>query len=199
MRSDSNRELLSTDGIAKYHEDVVDSLRFFLKQLYESKNKRFVGYTLSLFEQELNKRISETDLRSSLTILSAVEATLYSDFHLRVEHRRKDALSQSFRRLKRARRTRPRFDEDILELWKLHHPELGKLVGKLRAATHFRNWLAHGRYWERPENDRFDYSSLYDLALATLQSFPLYLPKQLIPKYGGIRLVPQTPDSPSKP
>lgn len=71
------------------------------------------------------------------------------------------------------RQERALFDEDLLGLWAEHHPELKRYVSELRAALKFRHWLAHGRYWRRPINGRFDYFSIYLLAEAIL-SFPLY-------------------------
>jgi hypothetical protein len=98
------------------------------------------------------------------------------DFRLRIARRAKDPLSRAFRVLQKST-ARARFDEDVLGLWKEHHPELKQLVSELRAALKFRHWLAHGRYWERPSNGRFDYVSIYDLAVATLFHFPLFRPE----------------------
>lgn len=131
-----------------------------------------MGFPLAKFEEELIGRITETGLRTSLALLTAIEAHLRDDFQVRMHGDYNDILSRSFRELQQAHGTRVRLD-DLLDLWRRHHPYLQGLVSQLRAASHYRNWLAHGRYGERPKNDKFDYASSYDLAEATMLNFPL--------------------------
>jgi hypothetical protein len=135
--------------IADYHKDAVDSPTFFLQPLWQQNNPRFLGYSPSEFNELLRKlllsRIEETDLRSSFATLAAVEAALRIDCRVRATQRRKDPLSKAFRVIYRAKRQNVRLDEDLLSLWLQYHPGLKGLVGELRAALHFRNWLAHGR------------------------------------------------------
>lgn len=174
MARTSDLEGQSLAEIADYHNDVVDSLTFFLQPVLQQNNPRFLGYSLAEFTQLLLSRIEETDLRSSFATLAAVEAALRTDYRLRATQRRKDPLSRAFRVIYRAKREKVRFDEDLLDLWVQHHPDLRRLAGELRAALHFRNWLAHGRSWERPAHGRFDYVSIYRLADLMLSNFPLY-------------------------
>jgi len=160
--------------IAEYRNDAVDALGFYLKSLYQNSDSRFLASTREEFNQLLMSRIDETDLRSSLAILAAVEAGLRIDYQLRVKLRAKDPLSREFRIIYRAKQRRTRFDEDLLDPWLRHHPTLKNLIGELRSALHFRHWLAHGRYWKRPAHGRFDYLSLYDLAELIFAQFPLF-------------------------
>jgi hypothetical protein len=174
MASTSDLEGQSLTEIAEYHNDVVDSLTFFFQQFRFQSNSRFIGYTLEEFDNLLLGRIEETDLRSSLAVLAAVEAALRIDYLLRAKMRRKDPLSKAFRAIYRKKQENARFDEDLLDLWGQYYPELKRLIGELRAALHFRHWLAHGRYWERPTHGRFDYISVYTLADILLSNFPLF-------------------------
>jgi uncharacterized protein YutE (UPF0331/DUF86 family) len=118
-------------------------------------------------------RVEETEMRSTFALLATVEAALRTDYILRATQKHKDILSRAFRDLYKKKKKRVRFDEDLLALWANHYPNLKKYVSELRAALKFRHWLAHGRYWQRPTNGRFDYASIYDLAMAIL-CFPLY-------------------------
>jgi hypothetical protein len=163
----------SLSEIADYHNDVVDSLTAFLQPFRHPNSSRFLGFSLAELNELLRGRIEETDLRSALAILSAVEAAIRIDYLLRATKRRKDPLSRAFRTVYREKRENARFD-DLLDLWVRHHPTLKNFVGELRAALHFRHWLAHGRYLERPRHRRFDYISMYTLADILLRSFPLY-------------------------
>ncbi len=173
MARTSDLEGQSLAEIADYHNDAVDSLTFFLQPVSQQNNPRFLNYSSSEFNELLHSRIQETDLRSSLATLAAVEAALRIDYRLRATQRRKDPLSRAFRVIYKTKRENVRFDDDLLDLWVQHHPDLRRLVGQLRAALLFRHWLAHGRAWERPAHGRFDYDSIYNLAELILTNFPL--------------------------
>jgi len=160
--------------IAGYHNDAVDSLSFYLRSLYQRSDLRFLAYTQIEYDELLSGRIDETELRSSLAILAAVEAAFRVDYQLRAKQRAKDPLSRDFRAIYKLRQERARFDEDLLDPWTRHYPLFRSLIGELRGALHFRHWLAHGRYWKRPVHGRFDYLSLYDLAELIFAQFPLF-------------------------
>jgi hypothetical protein len=174
MARSSDPEGQTLVEIAEYRNDAVDALVFYLKSLYQVSDPRFLAYTREEFGDLLLGRIEETDLRSSLAILAALEAALRIDFQLRVKQRAKDPLSREFRAIFKVRPDRARFDEDLLDPWVRHHPSLKSLVGELRGALHFRHWLAHGRYWKRPAHGRFDYLSMYILAELIFAQFPLF-------------------------
>ena len=167
----------SLADIAEYHNDMVDAVGFFWQPVFQQSNPRFAGCTPAEFDKNLAAlrfdRVQETEIRSTFALLAAVEAALRIDYLLRVTRRGKDDLSRAFRTLYKRRQERALFDEDLLNLWAKHHPELKRYVSELRAALQVRHWLAHGRYWRRPANRRFDYFSIYLLAEAIL-SFPLY-------------------------
>jgi hypothetical protein len=173
MAVTSDLEGQSLAEIADYHNDTVDALTSYLQPLLQQNNPRFLGYSPSDLEKLLLRRIKETGLRSSLAILAALEAALRIDYELRAKQRRKDPLSRAFRVMYKRKRERIRFGEDLLDLWVQHHPNLRRHVGELRAALHFRHWLAHGRHWERPSYGRFDYVDIYNLAERVLSDFPL--------------------------
>lgn len=39
-------------------------------------------------------------------------------------------------------------EEDILDKWKEYKPACVNEIGTLKQILRFRNWLAHGRYWQ---------------------------------------------------
>jgi hypothetical protein len=175
MAGISDGECQSLAEIAEYHNDTVDALAFFLQALWEQKYPRFVGYSLAKFEDLLQNRIRETDLRSSFAILAAIEAALRNDYEFRATKRRKDALSKAFREIYKKKPKKVRFDEDLLDLWVQHYPGLRKVVGELRGALDFRHWLAHGRSWDRPVHGRFDFFNIYNLAATLFAEFEFVL------------------------
>jgi PAS domain-containing protein len=156
---------------------VVDAIAFFLQPDHQRATPRFldcppeeIGERLRALRRD---REEETETRSIFDLLATIEAVLRIDYQSRVNHRSKDVLSRAFRTLYQRKQERVLFDEDLLELWTKHHPELKRYISELRAALKFRHWLAHGRYWQRPTNSRFDYASIYDLA-NDISNFPLH-------------------------
>lgn len=175
MAGTSDRKGQSLAEIAEYHNDTVDALTFFLQALWEQKDPRLVGYSLAEFRDLLQNRIRETDFRSSFAILAAIEAALRNDYEFRATKRRKDALSRAFREVYRKKPKKVRFDDDLLDLWVQHYPGLRIVVGQLRGAWDFRNWLAHGRSWERPVHGKFDFFNIYTLAETLFAEFEFVL------------------------
>jgi hypothetical protein len=165
---------LQLPEIAEYRNDAVDSLTHFLQPAYQQANPRFLSYSPADFTKLLRDRVEETDLHSSFSILAAVEAALRVDYLIRVTGKRKDPLSRAFRDIYKEKGENARLDDDLLDTWLQFHPEFRALIGEFRAALHFRHWLAHGRYWVRPRNGRFDYISLYTLASFLFSNFPLH-------------------------
>jgi hypothetical protein len=165
-------ELQNLHDLAKYHNDVCDALRAFMKPAATVGDSPFIAFTAAEIALFLNTRIEETELRSSLAILLCVEGSLRIDSQLRRRRRLKDPLSRSFRKLHKTAKRRLRL-EDILDLWALQHTSMKGVVRELRAALIFRHWLAHGRYWVRPSHTRLDYQDIYNLGLAVFQNFPL--------------------------
>ena len=175
MAGTSDRGGQSLAEIAEYHNDTVDALTFFLQALWQQGASRFHGSSPAGFRDLLHDRIEETELRSSFAILAAVEATFRNDCEFRATNRLKGELSKAFREIYRTRKKRERVRlDDILDLWVQHDPSVKRAVGELRGALHFRHWLAHGRYWERPAHGGFDYLSIYNLAELVF-AFPFVL------------------------
>ena len=151
-------------AIAEYHNDVIASLELYFTDRSPDFVTRFSGYSREDLRSELSSRLEETDLRSALEILTRLEAAFRIDFEYRCQKKLKDVLSRAFRGVRKHRRTAVRLDEDIFETWKQNHADSRKLIGELRGAFRFRDWLAHGRYWEPKLGRKYDFDYLYGLA-----------------------------------
>jgi hypothetical protein len=148
--------------IAAYHNDVVSSLRLYFS----------FGRRPDEIAPELSARLEETDLRSTLAVLTRLEAAFRVDYQCRCEKRMKDDVSRAFRAIHRSRKARVSLDEDIFEAWKENMTQHRRLIGELRGAFRFRHWIAHGRYWVKPSG-KYDFNSIYLLAENVLNTFPL--------------------------
>lgn len=152
-------EQIPIDEIAQYHSDLEEALRAF----YCEDNKRFTGYTIQELEEELNERLEELDKTSSLSLLSSIEASIRTDYLRRCYDRLKDPVSRRMRDLYRKKGTNASLKEDILEIWKqMIMPRT--IISDIKAAFNYRDWLAHGRYWEPKLGRKYNFFDLYTLA-----------------------------------
>jgi hypothetical protein len=60
-------------------------------------------------------------------------------------------------------------------VWKAYGERGPTIIDELESAFKYRNWLAHGRYFVH-EGQKYDYATIYALADAALNSFPLLGP-----------------------
>jgi uncharacterized protein YutE (UPF0331/DUF86 family) len=162
--------------VAAYHRDTDASLRVYFADVHPKFSIRFTGYLLEEVIDELTDRLDETDRRSSLAVLSHVEAAFRVDYLQRCQKRKRDSLSKVFRVMYKNRGISVRLEDDIFEAWRRAHPLTAQLISELRGAFKFRHWLAHGSYWTPKLGRKYDYQSIYALADSALASFPLFGP-----------------------
>lgn len=157
-------ENLSLLNIADYYGDSEKALRLFFSPKNPAYGLRFNSYTSNEVEEELKVRLQELDKSASLSILSALEALFRIDYLTRCDKKKKDPLSRKMRGVYKNKGVRASLEKDILRLWKEICPEYKNFISEVITAFGYRNWLAHGRYWEPKLGRNFDYNSLYDLA-----------------------------------
>lgn len=155
-----SNEVLTIKEIQDYYARSEQALRDF----YLNNRQYFIGYTLSEVEEELDKYIQELDKSCSFTLLAAIEAYLRIDYLQRCYNKEKDLLSKDFRALFKDKRTRAALSDDILDLW-AKHLQRKISISQLRAALHYRDWLAHGRYWIAKLGRNYDFFELLNLAI----------------------------------
>jgi hypothetical protein len=159
---------------AKYHNDVLASLRLYYSKDNPGFDRRFLGSSQDEVNKERLEREEETDLRSCFAVLSALEAAFRIDYLQRRQGKRgkKNEVSRAFRQSPQGRHGRVRLD-DILEVWQVVYPNWKCVASELRSAFKFRHWLAHGRYWKPKLGRRYDFQYLYPLAVEVLEEWPL--------------------------
>lgn len=156
--------------IADYHNDVTDGLRLLYQGLVDSASGRFIGYSPAEVHSFLLDRLEETDIRSCLALLTALEAAFRTDYLDRVKKKRKDSLSLYFRSLYKHHAERASLEEDLLKGWVKHHPNFKSAICEFKGALKFRNWIAHGRYWQPKLGRKYDFPDLYILATGLLEA-----------------------------
>lgn len=168
----ATRQPVSLADIADYQRDTEASLRLYFTPANPDFIVRFAGDLPSEVKAKLQGKLDETDMRSALTIMARIEAAFRIDYQRRCENKKSDNLSITFRRLSRYHGRNVRLDDHIWETWRQFEPSTRPIIGQLRSAFNFRHWLAHGRYWQ-PGN-KYDFQTLYILAVAVFATFPLY-------------------------
>jgi len=164
---------LALEEIAAYHDDSVASLKLYFSPRAPDFPIRFAGQPFTAVENQLSQRIAESQLRSTFTLLTRLEASFRVDFDSRCRRRLKDDLSRYFREIEKRQGDKVRLDDDILEGWRLHSSIYPRpLIGQIRSAFKFRHWLAHGRYWTPKVGRNFDFNFVYTMVTAIVTSFP---------------------------
>jgi hypothetical protein len=169
-------ENLSISDAALHHNDTDGALTLFFSAVSPSYPVRFAGYKPEEVREELGNRLAELDRNTTMSLLAAVEAAFRIDYLQRCYQRKKDEVSRRFLEIHREKGSRASLEDEIFEVWKSNTPGSNKLISELRGAFKFRHWMAHGRYWTPKLGQKYDYLSIYPLALQALTSFPLMAP-----------------------
>ena len=167
---------LNLQEIAEHHSDIENALKdyySFSGGVGLSSQSKFRGYTQQELLTEFKKRIEELERTSSLSLLSSLEASLIIDYLSRCYGKKKDPLSRDLRELHNSKAQRASLEQDILTIWKKHHPDFQPLISELIGAFKYRHWLAHGRYWKPKLGRKYDYQYTYSLAIQLYSSLPL--------------------------
>lgn len=166
------------DQIEEYYSDSEESLNAYYcsNSLLGVMPARFVGYSRDEIDRELRGRKDTLDRMCSLELLAAIEARLRIDYIVRGQDKLKDEFSRKIREIYREKENRASLTDDILFTWKKEQPKHKARLDDLGKALDYRNWLAHGRYWQpkkSPHINKYDYLSIYALASDILGNMDL--------------------------
>ena len=125
---------------------------------------RFALYTEDEVLAERDERLYEAGAASAMMVLASIEAAFRVDYLRRCYAKHRDRLSRTLRTLYQDKGARVSLSEDLLEVWKDQGSVTARLVGELRSAFGYRDWLAHGRYWVPKLGRQYDFASVYNLA-----------------------------------
>ena len=125
---------------------------------------RFRGLDSSVVDEcfELQRIL---ELLTMLELLTTAEAILRMDFKTRVDRKEKDGLSRRYRKISKARGTKVRLEEDLLEALR---PDLERasVAADFLGALRLRDWLAHGRYWHPKLGRNYSPADVFDICRA---------------------------------
>lgn len=166
-------EHLDLIDISRTHNDIDASVRSYFLPATITSSTRFAGYSSEEIDLEMRSLLGEHERSIALNILAALEAAFRVDYLQRCYRKKKDNLSRTLRRIYTKKGPRASLEDDILQAWKDQTSASPQIISEVRGALRYRHWLAHGRYWVPKLGQKYDYTGLYLLAEAILESFPL--------------------------
>lgn len=165
--------LSSLSDINKTYEDTIAAMEY---KYSVDKNalyvKDFFGLDPKTIKEEYVTLATEIGREFSLTLMASIEAVLRRDFIVRCHKRNKrsDVLTKTFN--EQFNPAKPIFKYDfsdfILKSWKkyLEDRTAKDVVNRMNELLQYRHWLAHGRYWELPQNlSNIDYLTIYHICV----------------------------------
>ena len=158
--------------IAAHHAILEEAIFLY----YSPDNPRYAQLFLFATANEIRVKrdatLHEARAASAMTLLASIEASFRVDYLQRNYAKKRDDLSRAFRVLYRKKQQRVSLTEDILQRWREHSDVTPSLVGDIRSAFRYRDWLAHGRYWVAKLGRQYDFETLYDLGREVEMVFP---------------------------
>ena len=120
---------------------------------------------------EVKHRLAELERQSTLTFVASIEGLFR--FDLLNSQRPKGTIKRGLRRLRREARAAGRRGvqwKTLMDFWAEHVGAAGAF-GQYVEVIRYRNWLAHGRYYEpRPQFGTFDLIGVVQVAVRMLKA-----------------------------
>lgn len=150
-------------------------LKDLIKNHFDSeKNPLFDVIFENMTSDEILKlkeeNLLELERSASFNLLALVEARFRIDFCARCDRRKRDTLSNLFREFYNPvnRIYSYSYKDQILANWKVAYPDIVDLINEIGQVADYRNWLAHGRFWEFKDNlKKYTFNYIHDLTLRT--------------------------------
>ena len=170
-----SEKIYSFEEIDNYYNETRRSIETrFSKGRNINYYYEFLLWSETQINQLQEQLLSELSMTASFQTLACIESMFRTDFIVRCQLKKRDYLSKEFRVIYKSTRMvySYRLKEDILEKWKNYKPIYGELIDRIREAFDFRNWYAHGRYWDfegRTNLRKFNFPSIQSMRDAFLE------------------------------
>ena len=155
---------LAANQVAEHHAVVEEAIHLYYAEASPGFETRFAFYTEDEVFAERDERLYEAGAASAMMVLASIEAAFRVDYLRRCYAKHRDRLSRTLRALYQDKGARVSLLDDLLDVWKNHGSVPARLVGDIRSAFGYRDWLAHGRYWVPKLGRQYDFPSVYNLA-----------------------------------
>jgi len=124
-------------------------------------NADFVGFSEKEIEAERENIIKENDITHCLLLLTSIEAMIRLDADQKYCEKKKNPLSKEIKLIyDRTKGERIKLDDLIKVRIKNDNTKIKKHYDFLNKCFEYRNWLAHGRYWDPKKIPKFDFDAI---------------------------------------
>jgi hypothetical protein len=149
-----NEHNQSLESLESYYDEVKAAIDLKYSKANPYYTADFQMMTDSEVESERDENYMELSREASMSILAFVESLFRTDFIIRCELKKSDKLSIRYRHTYNpAKRIYTySYNDVVLDGWADFRPEEKDLINELKEANNYRNWLAHGRYWQFKDN-----------------------------------------------
>lgn len=149
-----NEHNQSLENLESYYDEVKAAIDLKYSKANPYYTADFQMMTDSEVESERDENYMELSREASMSILAFVESLFRTDFIIRCELKKSDKLSIRYRHTYNpAKRIYTySYNDVVLGGWADFRPEEKDLINELKEANNYRNWLAHGRYWQFKDN-----------------------------------------------
>lgn len=152
------------EGTGRLRDDAISALQTYFSLNNPSPPNRLQLMTVPELDAEFEWAKAELDRQFMFALLAEMEALFRDDFKKRRKSKSSDTLTIACRTIAKSRGSRVRFDEDILDAWKLAMPGASPIIGQVRSAFRLRHWFAHGRHFVPKLGKTFDFAQIEFLA-----------------------------------
>ena len=159
--------------IATHHATMKSSIYLYFPKANPRYGILFPFDTQNEITAKRDESLKEVGTASAFSVLAWIEARFRIDYLQRVRKRKKDDLSRACYDLYREREQQVSFSIDILDLWKANQHVPAHVIGEIRSAYNYRNWVAHGRYWQVELDRSYNFETALNLATTIETNFPL--------------------------
>lgn len=180
-----NEHNQSLESLENYYDEVKAAIDLKYSKANPYYTSDFQMMTDTEVETERDENYMELSCEASMAILALVESLFRTDFIIRCELKKSDKLSKRYRHTYNpAKRIYTySYNDVVLDGWAEYRPEEKNLINELKEANNYRNWLAHGRYWQFKDNPaKYKIEKIRDLAHRIQSTFGSEL--MIVPKIG---------------
>ena len=178
-----NEHNQSLESLEEYYDEVKSAIDLKYSKTNPFYISEFGMLTESEVESERDENYQELSREASMAILAFVESLFRTDFIIRCELKKTDKLSRLYRHTYNPSKRvyTYSYNDVVLDGWMEYRPETKNLINELIEANNYRNWLAHGRYWQFKDNpNKYKIEKIRELAHRINDTFGaelMYVPK----------------------
>lgn len=165
--------MVSPERIAIFHKMCVQNLNnHFNRATNKNYDTDFLLKTSVQIQRMYQEKLKYIDSVYILELVACCESYFRYEYMFRSTNRMKDELSKKLQILYAVKRERAHFSEDLLHVWKDYLIVTQGTLNQFYELIRYRDWLAHGRYWNLRGNLdlKYGYQTVYNICYALIDS-----------------------------